>query len=127
MTTKPNPKRNIKVTIKKPTKPKTPKTKPFNFQITISEIPYNKKTFKYLYGNDAAFLNNTPENTLAIDILGELFKHAICDVIQSKMIFLEKDNIKDTKKLKGRQKLYWDYLNNKIKQFETIQSSIKPI
>jgi hypothetical protein len=86
--------------------------KPFKFQITVDAHPTNNPPW--------------PEYTHAAEIASDMITAAIMNTLNSKMIFISQNKIQDVKSLTGRDKDYWEWLDQKQKLYEKIRRSLTP-
>ncbi len=102
-----------------------PATKIFKFTIEVEAIPYSKDTVKYLFGEDAEYIPDYSEDTIARDTIFDLVKAAICSAIDSKINFLVSIR-KDEKDIDtiNKERLY--YFDKVIEQYKAIEKTIKP-
>jgi hypothetical protein len=56
-----------------------------------------------------------------------MIKDALSHVLLMKMKFLSKDKIQDTETLEGQNKIYWEYLDRKEKNYMQIENSLKKL
>ncbi len=101
--------------------------KPFKFQVEVEDVPYNKDTYQDLYGVDAGFMDDYPENVCATEVMYEMVKDAICEVLEAKMRFIVQHKIQDVDTLTGQDKMFWDYLCRKEDRYRKIEATIKPV
>jgi hypothetical protein len=103
------------------------RTKTFKFQLEVEDVPYAPDTVEYLFGKGSKHNADYPENVMATEVVSDLFKDAIMQVMDSKMNFISQRKIENVDTLEGSNKEFWDYLCKKEERYKKIEQSIKPI
>lgn len=101
-------------------------TKTFNYRFEVQAVPYNEKTFKAIFGDDASFVPEYAEQTMADEVVGDLFRDAILSVAHSKMLLLSRSKVEKIEDLTEDDKRLWEYLERKEDSYEAIRASLKP-
>lgn len=99
--------------------------KTFTYQFNIDAVPYDSDTAaEYYFGTGATYNPDYSEDMYSRGIAFDMIKDALSHVLLMKMKFLSKNKIQDTEILEGQNKLYWEYLDRKEKNYLQIESSL---
>lgn len=99
--------------------------KKFKFQLEVEAVPYNPSTVEKLFGKGASYIPDYPEHTMAAELVGELLKDAICQILELQSDFLVKHPNMDA--LSPTDAAYWKHLNSKATIYRNIEKTLKHV
>jgi hypothetical protein len=101
-----------------------PDKKTFRYSLEIEEIPHTAETTEYTLGTD--FYNpDFGEDCWAREILGDLFKDAMCQKLTMQMHFIPKEG--DSEEEQARKQRVVDLNEMRIEQYRKLEKTLKLI
>jgi hypothetical protein len=98
------------------------KNKKFTFEISINEVPYNRKNAEYIYGG--CYMPDFPEQSYASELVFTVLNDAVCERIMAELNHLAECKC-ETKDMNESQQRFHKYLKEKTRIAKAVAKSYK--